>query len=322
MKSTGFILLAALFIYLLTGCTANTTPGANGNTTAAANTNANAAKPVPVAPTADLLLSMDKQANEAYIKGDSKYFEGFLSDKFVMGGGGMRLDKAALVKMIGENKCTVKDGWALEDPKMSTIDADTVVISYKATFDGTCAGPDGKQMKVPSPVRSASIYIREGDKWKGAWHGETLIPDPKAPQKAPPPMPPSKDQKPATGDANTDALVKVETAGWEAWKANDAAKLGSLVSDKLAGVSMEGTWMGTKADVLKYWTEMKCDVKSVSVTDGVASAFSPTVEILTFKGTAVGTCGANKLGPAHGTSVYVKEGNDWKLAFTFEEPGS
>src|SRR6185369_14534648 len=109
----------------------------------------------------------------------------------------------------------------------------------------------------------------EGDKWKGSWHGETLITGPKDPHKAPPAMSPSKDQKAATGDPNTEALVKLETAGWQAWKAHDTAKLDSLLSDKLAGVGIEGGWFGTKAEVMKYWTDPKCDIKSVAVSDGV-----------------------------------------------------
>src|SRR5437868_4619390 len=107
MKKIGWILFLFVCVYGLTGCTPNTSPGANANSSAAnsnAAANANVPKPVAVAPTADMLLSMDKQANEAYLKGDAKFFEGFLSDKFVMSRGGQRLDKAASVKMIGETK--------------------------------------------------------------------------------------------------------------------------------------------------------------------------------------------------------------------------
>lgn len=58
-----------------------------------ANSDANAAKPVAVAPTADALIALDKQANEAYIKGDRKFFDGFLSDKLVMQEGWISLQQ-------------------------------------------------------------------------------------------------------------------------------------------------------------------------------------------------------------------------------------
>src|SRR5881628_2883560 len=224
-KITLFILLAAASTFFA-ACGA---PAAN---TGANNANTNTTKPVAAPPTADALLALDKQANEAYVKGNSKFFEGMLSDKFViLTGGGQRMDKAATVKMIAGVKCDIKS-MDLTEPAMSMIDVDTYALSYKATWDGTCNGPDGKPTKVPSPIRSASIWVRSGDKWQAVFHGENLIVDPKNPPKAalaaPPKKPaaPPKNQRPkkddntaansntaaniaapakATPDANTDA---------------------------------------------------------------------------------------------------------------------
>ena len=144
-KTLRFILLAAAstFFAACGGPAANT--GAN-------NANTNTTKPVAAAPTADALMALDKQANEAYVKGDSKFFEGMLSDKFViLTHDGQRIDKAATVKMIAGVKCDIKSV-DLTEPAMSMIDADTYALSYKVTWDGTCDGPDGKPMKVPGPV--------------------------------------------------------------------------------------------------------------------------------------------------------------------------
>ena len=64
------------------------------------------------APTADALLALDRQANEAFFKGDAAYFEGLLSDQFVMlGPGGARMDKVATTRMVAGVRCDVKDGW-------------------------------------------------------------------------------------------------------------------------------------------------------------------------------------------------------------------
>src|SRR5687768_14947108 len=104
MKKTLLLLFAAVAAFALAACEAP--PAANTNTNT--NTNANAAKPMAAAPTADTLLAMDRQANEAWMKGDSKYFETFLSDKFVMHEMGQQMGKADLVKMIEGNKCDVK----------------------------------------------------------------------------------------------------------------------------------------------------------------------------------------------------------------------
>lgn len=143
------------------------------------NSNANAAKPTPAAPTADALLALDKQADEAYINGDGQFFGGILSDKMVMTDGGHRMGKADIVKMIGGVKCNIKEGWSLTEPQMEKINDDTYVLSYKTTMDGTCTS-NGKTEKQPSPVRAATVWVRNGKKWQAAFHGENLIVDPKA----------------------------------------------------------------------------------------------------------------------------------------------
>ena len=68
-RITLFILMAAASVFFA-ACGA---PATNN-----VNSNANTTRPTAAAPTADALLALDKQANEAYIKGDSKFFEGFL----------------------------------------------------------------------------------------------------------------------------------------------------------------------------------------------------------------------------------------------------
>ena len=328
-KISLFILFAAASMFFAaceTSPTVNTAVNANTNTT----------KPVAAPPTVAALMALEKQANEAYAKGDSKFFDEMLSDKFVILGGGQRMDKATTVGMIGGVKCDIKS-MDLTEPAMSMIDADTYALSYKATWDGTCNGPDGKPIKVPSPIRSASIWIRSGDKWQAVFHGENLIVDPKNPPKAAPAATPKKEEPKkddqtatnsntvpnttaparATPDGNTDALMKVELALWEAWKEHDAKKIDELIAKDVSFVNIFGTYLATRADALKDWTGNGCEIKSVSVTDGFATALSPTVEMLTRKGTANGTCGGQEIGGTDiwGVSIYVKEGDAWKFAF-------
>ncbi len=332
-KITRFFLLAAASTFFA-ACGA---PAAN---TGANNANTNPTKPSAAAPTTDVLMALDKQANEAYVKGNSKFFEGMLSDKFViLTSNGQRMDKAATVKMIAGVKCDIKS-MDLTEPGISMIDADTYALSYKAIWDGTCNDPDGKRAKVPSPIRSSSIWFRSGDKWLAVFHGENLIVDPTNP--AAPAAPPKtekpekverkKDDKTAansntaantaapaksTPDANTDALVKVELALWEAWKEHDPKKLDALMAKDVSFVNIFGTYLGTRGDAMKDWTGTGCQVKSVSVTDGFATALSPTVEMLTRKGTADGTCGGQNVRGTDiwGVSIYVKDGDAWKFAF-------
>ena len=292
------------------------------------NTNTNIAK--PAAPTADALLALDKQANEAHIKGDSKFFEGMLSDKFVMYEGGQRMDKPGVMKMIAGNKCDVKT-WNLENPQLARIDADTYVLSYRGMFDGTCTGADGKSLKLPSPVRAASLWVRSGEKWLAAYHGEVAIADRENPPKAAPAAPvtkaePKKDEKAAANsdatasraaaDPSVEAMMAIERAVWEAWKARDNQKLEALTIENLSFVNVFGTYFGNKADALNDW-KGNCEITRITLTDTVGTTLSPTVGLLTSRATAEGSCYGEKLPvvPIYATSVYVKDGDAWKLAF-------
>lgn len=299
--------------------------GPAANTANAAN--ANVAKPAASAPDKAELFAFEKQANEAFYKGDSKLFEGLLSDKFVSREGADRMDKPALLTMIANMKCDVKS-WSLDDDKMTAIDADTYVLSYRGTWVGTCSG-NSEPMKIPSPTRAATIWVRSGDKWQAAFHGENLIVDTTATASTSAKKEePKKDEKIAgnsgaksAGDGNTDALVKVELAVWEGWKNRDRKTLEELTAKDVVFIDIFGNVTSSKADTIKLWTEHKCEIESVSYTEGFASALSPTVEILTGDGTANGTCNGQKLsGPIYGTSVYVKEGEAWRLAFTMNMP--
>ncbi len=321
MKTTFKIAILAAATLWITACGAPAT-----NTSTYTNT----AKPTAAAPTADALLALDKQANEAFIEGDSKFFERMLSDKFVMYEGGQRIDKSAVSKMIGGNKCDVKN-WSLEDPHLARIDADTYVLSYKGNFDGTCAGPDGTSMKLPSPVRAATLWVRSGEKWLAAYHAEVPIVDPKNPPKAAPAATANKEQPKlddqATATSNTtstrpaadpvtEAMIKIEKSVWEAWKDRDNKTLEDLTIKDLSFVNVFGTYFGNKADALKDW-QGNCDIKSISLTDSVGTSLSPTVGLLTSKATAEGSCYGQKVpsAPIYATSVYVKGGDGWKLAF-------
>ncbi len=195
------------------------------------------------------------------------------------------------------------------------------------TADYTC---DGK--KGPSPVRTASLYTRSGDTWKGAYHNEVPILDPKDMKAAPAkPEAPASNKAAntaantaaapaASADATTDSLMTLMNSGWNAWKACDAKKLGELVTDDVAFVDAMGRFSATKADALKAWTEPKCDISSVALSDGKSTMMTKDVVLLTLKGDAKGTCEGMPLGALWQTAILVKNGDTWKLAYMFENP--
>lgn len=279
-------------------------------------------------PAANALLALERQATEAYFRGDAAFLEGLLIDRFVrLGPGGARMDKAATTGMVAGVRCDVKDGWALDEPHLSTIDADTYVLSYRGTFDVSYVS-DGKTEKAPSPVRAATVWVRSGAKWLAAFHGENRIFDPRAVEALPARLgengsadehdkgAPGAGPATAAADPNTDAMVAIETSVWEAWKARDAKILEELTASDLAFVDIFGNVTCGKTETIKFWTQHQCDVQSVRVVEGRGTSLSATIGILTFKGILDGTCGGQRFPLIHGTSVYARDGNAWKLAFT------
>jgi hypothetical protein len=282
-----------------------------------ANADSTPIKTAPDAPTKAALVTLEKSAYEAWKSKDAKFWDTFLSDKFVGYGSYGKLDKASAAKEYTGADCEIKS-YVLSDEQMTPLGTDAALLTHKTTVDGTCGG-----QKVPAISWAAGVYVRDGDKWKGAFHAEAPVVDPKAAPAKPfdrKAAPKGGAAKPADRDAGIEAMLAVERAVWEAWRAHDAKKLEDLTARDISFINIFGTYFATKADALKSWTGTGCDAKSVSVTDAARTMLSPTVGILTFKGAADGTCFGQKVGPIWGTSVYVKDGDAWKWSFGINLP--
>ena len=336
--------ICKLSLFVVAALAAACAPPANTNTNT--NTNTNAA-PKAAMPTADTLMDMEKKAWEAWKNKDTKYFEGFIADNAVGFEQGRRMTRAEMIKMIGEHPCEVKS-FSLSDPHLTPAGSDAVVITYKGTADATCEG-----QKVPANVTAASVYVRSGDTWKAAYHSEVPIVEQAGASSnsntnsstaaAPPSNTTasgntasnstaaasnnsstastnSNTNTSSSGDALTDALMAVEKRGWEAWMKKDAKEMEAVTVKDVTFVDAMGRVTKGQAETIKVWTDESCKVSSVNVADGKASMITKDVAILTYKGTAVGTCGTMKLEPLWGTTVAMKEGETWKAVYIFELP--
>ena len=336
------ILAVSLFAVAALSLTACAPPAAN-NSNANTNSNTNAA-PKAAAPTADALLAMDNKAYEAWKNKDGKFFEGYLADTFVgFGDDGKRPTRAEAIKMISEHKCDLKT-FSLTEPHVTPAGADAAVLTYKATADGTCEG-----QKLPSTMTVATVFVRSGDTWKAAYHNEVALIEPKgdantntgtasdaagnetksepAPASNMSTMSNANKTSAATnsnvassGDALTDALMAVERKGWEAWMKQDATAMQSVTTNDVTFVDSMGKVSKGPGGAMKVWMDGSCKVSSVDVSDGKATMITKDAAILTYKGTAVGTCGPAKLEPLWGTTLAVKEGETWKAVYIFETP--
>lgn len=334
MKTILKVCLFAIAAFALASCA----PPANTNTTTNTNTNTNAA-PKVAAPSVDSLMALETKAFEAWKNKDGKFFETFLADNFVgFGDDGKRPTRAEVLKMIADPNCDVKS-YTLSDGHVTPVSADVAVLTVKANSEATCNGKP-----LPSQITGATVYVRSGTEWKAAYHNEVAVvtPPPSTGGNSNAAAPASNTMAPAstntapasnaaasnsnttaapsTGDALTDAIMAVEKRGWEAWMRQDAKGLEEVTHKDLTLVGTMGKATHGQANVIKMWTDGSCKVSSVDVSDGKATQIANNVAILTFKGTAVGTCNGMKLDPLWGTTVAVKEGDTWKAVYIFETP--
>lgn len=308
IQLTVLTLVAAAFIAACGGA-ADNKPAANTN---AANANAanTATKPVAAAPTKDALMTLEKAGWEAWKNRDAKWTEENYSDKGVNLGSTGRTDKAAMIKAFTTQKCEIKS-YSLSDDQMAMVGPDVAVLTFKGAQDATC---DGK--KSPANVQAASIYAREGDKWKAVFYAETPVIDPKAPP-AKPAAPAKKTEakkEEAKPDAATEAVLAIEKKIWEAWKAKDSKGLEDVLGKDFMFYGGEGR--RDRATILKAWaTENKCEIKSYTLTDAMSVSFAKDVTLLTYRGGADGTCEGKPVPTEWYASIYTKEGDTWKEAF-------
>lgn len=127
------------------------------------------------------------------------------------------------------------------------------------------------------------------------------------------------DMKMGKNSATEDKIVQMEKDLWEAWKTHNADPFKNNMSDKSVDVGAEGV-MG-KEDAVKMIAGSDCQVTSYSISDTKVTWLDKNTALLTYKGTQDATCGGHKVPDAvWASSIWTKEGSQWKAAFHQETP--
>jgi hypothetical protein len=120
-------------------------------------------------------------------------------------------------------------------------------------------------------------------------------------------------------DAKTQAqIIKLETAGWEAWKNKDSAWTRDNVTEEFLLVNSEG--VSSKAQVIKA-TATDCEVKSYSLANFKFVTLDKDSVLMTYTAKQDGVCNGKTI-PANvrASVVYVKRGAKWLEALYMETP--
>ncbi len=286
-----------------------------GNATANSNAN-NVMNRSSGPPDRDMLISAENRAFEAWKNRDGGFFEDFLTTGFVTFGREGRQDKAAAVKEITDANCEV-NSYALSDEAVTLMGADGAILTFKSAADGTCDG-----QKIPSQSWGATIYVRDGEKWKAAYHNEIPIADTAtgpAPAK-PAPAAPEAEAEETPVDPFTQALMAAEKKAWEGRKTRDVKAISEVTMFDLIYLDADGSGRYTREEAARMWFGPGCTIKSFSLAEPLGRPITANAAVLTYKAAIDGKCGTGSAKNIWGTTVYMKEGGAWKALMIFNRP--
>jgi hypothetical protein len=113
------------------------------------------------------LVDTERQLWNAWKNHDTATFQKTLDANAVTVGDKGVEDRDAAIKEIGDQNCQVQS-FTLADTKVTEIDKNTALLTYKANQDATCNGK-----KIPSAVYASTLFKKNGDKWVPVFHQET-----------------------------------------------------------------------------------------------------------------------------------------------------
>src|SRR5271170_6828156 len=121
MVSVKYLALAVAAVFIYTACIKDAL--ANN-----ANGIQSAEKTVPAGPPKDALVTLERSAYEAWKSKDAKFWDTFLSDKFVGYGLSCKLDKASATKAYTGTACAIAS-YALSDEQMRPLGKDAALLT-------------------------------------------------------------------------------------------------------------------------------------------------------------------------------------------------
>jgi hypothetical protein len=258
------------------------------------------------------ISGLEEESYRAWQSKDTRFWNTFLSEKFVSWGSSGRIDKPDAIREWGGTNCRI-DSYQISDSQVSRLTPEAAVITHKTTLDGSCNGD-----RLPNASWTATAYVLEGGDWKAVFRAGSAIVDPaKLPKRS---VDMTATNRSASHDGNTEAMLSREQALWDAWKDRNAKQLDALMPQEVQFIDIFGTHIGTRAATLSAWSGQGCAVKSFQLTDARATMFTPDFGILTLYATVDGSCFGQPVIPVWTSSFYVRRGDIWVWSFGINIP--
>jgi hypothetical protein len=127
--------------------------------------------PKPKMSKAQLLKKLSASENklwDAWKNKDPKPFQAWLSADSVMVGETGVQGKSDIANAMASMPCDIKS-FTLSDWKLTMVDSDAALLTYKGVAEGTCAG-----QAIPT-VWASSLWVNRKGKWMAFSHQETPV---------------------------------------------------------------------------------------------------------------------------------------------------
>jgi len=286
----------ALVSFLLFAAACTNQPMDNKNMTSNANTGKEM-KSTGAAPSEADIIAKEKAAWDAFKKKDTNAFEKLMTADYVEVVDNGVMDKATSIAGIKDFDLT---DVSFSDWKMTPIDKDAVLLTYKATgVKGKYKGAD----IPPGPYYEASAYVNRNGDWLAIYYQETQS------QKMPPPPPSEKKAtgSPATApakpsDTGADPIAN-EKIVWDLFKAKNWDGFASLLAPEFVEVEADGVY--DKAGSVKGVQGM--DASQFELSDWKSLAFDDDAKLVTYTVTMKGA----KPEKSYHSTIWVNRGGKW-----------
>ena len=118
-------------------------------------------------PEAAAIIAQEKAVLDALVKKDIAAFNKQLGSDFVYldPAGAVRWELSKSAEIL--KGCTTKS-ISMQNPEVTPVGSDLLVLTYKASADETCNG-----QKAPPSVLAMSVWQKRGGKWVTVAHSET-----------------------------------------------------------------------------------------------------------------------------------------------------
>lgn len=111
------------------------------------------------------LIANERKINEAVAKGDKATFSALVLPTAWMADGNGFMKTSDFLAGFADIKLS---SWAIGDEKVSWVDNNTAIVTYKWTGAGTWQG-----QPLPAATYASTVWTKKGDKWIAVYHQES-----------------------------------------------------------------------------------------------------------------------------------------------------